>query len=187
MKELRNFLLTDYNNYKDIDFKNCIVSIILYISKILKIDTPTIKEYYEDREHIINTYYKGDKDATKEFINKTFLNSNENKMKGINEFENKILKEIKEIHNNLNPLQLNHIKNPEFIEILKKCRNEAKISEEIEYKKFMKEKGKNLFCNLEGKILSNLYHHYENKALVILTNYLYKTYNKLPHSLNLMV
>ena len=39
MKELRNFLLTDYNNYKDIDFKNCITSIILYISKILKIDT----------------------------------------------------------------------------------------------------------------------------------------------------
>jgi len=33
-------------------------------------------------------------------------------MKCINVFENKILKEIKEIHNNLNPLQLNHIKNP---------------------------------------------------------------------------
>jgi len=47
----------------------------------------------------------------------------------------------------------------------------------------IKEKDKSHFCNLEGKILSNLYHHYENKALVILTNYLYKTYNKLPHSL----
>ena len=53
MKELRNFLLTDYNNYKDIDFKNCIVSIILFISKILKIDTPTIKEYYNNREYIL--------------------------------------------------------------------------------------------------------------------------------------
>jgi len=145
MKELRNFLLTDYKNCKDIDFKNCIVSIILFISKILKIDTPTIKEYYEDRQLIINKYYNGDKESTKKFINKTFLNSNENKMKGINEFENKILKEIKEIHDNLNPLHLTHIKNTEFIEILKLCRTEAKISEQIEYKKFVKDKGKSIF------------------------------------------
>ena len=110
MKELRNFLLTDYNNYKDIDFKNCIVSIILFISKILKIDTPTIKEYYNNREYIINEYYKGDKEATKNFINRTFLNSNEKKAKGTNDFEKNILKEIKDIHNNLNPLFLKHIK-----------------------------------------------------------------------------
>ena len=68
MKEFRNFLLTDYKNCKDIDFKNCIVSIILFISKILKIDTPTIKEYYEDRQQIINTFYKGDKEAAKNLL-----------------------------------------------------------------------------------------------------------------------
>ena len=114
IKELRNFLLTDYNNYKDIDFKNCIVSIILFISKILKIDTPTIKEYYNNREYIINEYYKGDKEATKNFINRTFLNSNEKKAKGTNNFEKNIPKEIKDIHNNLNPLFLRHIKTLNF-------------------------------------------------------------------------
>ena len=87
MKELRNFLLTDNNNYKDIDFTNCITSINLYISKILKIDTPTIKLYYEDREQIINTYYKGDKEATKHFINRAFLNYNEKKAKGTNDLK----------------------------------------------------------------------------------------------------
>jgi hypothetical protein len=50
IRELGIFLLTDYNYYKDIYIKNCITSIILYISKILKIDTPTINLYYEDRE-----------------------------------------------------------------------------------------------------------------------------------------
>jgi hypothetical protein len=109
------------------------------------------------------------------------------KANGTNDFWKNILKEIKDIHNNLNPLFFKDTTNIEFLEVLKLCREEAKNCEENEKRKFIKEKGKSFFCNLEGKILSNLYHHYENKAFVILTNYLYKTYNKLPHSLNLMV
>jgi hypothetical protein len=70
------------------------------------------------------------------------LNSNEKKEKGNNDFENNILKEIKEIHNYLNPLFLTNI---EFLDVLKLCREEAKNSEENEKKKIIKEKGKSIF------------------------------------------
>jgi hypothetical protein len=50
IRELRKDLLTDYKHYKDIYFKNCITSIILFISKILKINTTTFKLYYQNRE-----------------------------------------------------------------------------------------------------------------------------------------
>jgi hypothetical protein len=183
IRELRNFLLTDYKDYKDIDFINCITSIILFISETLNINTPIIKYYYLNREKVFNDYYNGDKEQAKDFINKAFFNSNKNKAKGNNYFEVDLLKEIKEIHNNLNPLFLKDVKDNEFLEVLKQCREEAKRSEQIETNKQIKANKNNIFCNLEGKILCNLYHYYENKALITLTDYIYKKFDKLPHSI----
>ena len=182
IRELRNFLMSDYKDYKDLDFINCISSIMLFITKILNIKAPMIYLYYTEREKIINKYYEGKKEQVKIFINTSFFNSNkETQTTPKNNFEKEILKEIKEIHNNLNPQYLENI-NKEFLKVLLLCREEAKKSKNIEKVKFLKN-DKKIIYNLEGRILCNLYHYYENKALIILTKYLFKQYKKYPHSL----
>jgi len=181
IRELRNFLISDYKDYKDIDFINCISGVMIYITDILHLKNDFIKKYFNEREQLIKKYY-GKKEEIKAFIMNAFFNSNpQTKPKGKNEFEKGILKEIKEIHNNLNPQYLENT-NKEFLKILLLCRDEAKKSEQKEKNK-IKNNNDILPDNLEGKILCNLYHYYENKALMILTEYLYKTYKKYPHSL----
>ena len=186
IRELRNFLMTDYKDYKDIDFVNCISSIMLFITKTLNIKTPMISLYHSEREMIINKYYEGKKEQVKNFINTSFFNSNnETQTTPKNNFEKEILKEIKSIHNNLNPQYLEDIKGingSHFLKVLLLCREQAKKSENVEKIKFLKN-NKKIIDNLEGKILCNLYHYYENKALIVLTKYLFKQYKKYPHSL----
>jgi len=93
---VRNFLLED-EGLVDVDVVNSIGCVLLAICNNHNIKCKTLTKYYNERQTIIDEYYDGDKEICKNFINESFF-KNYNWIKPNNDFEKKMVKDIKKIH-----------------------------------------------------------------------------------------
>ncbi len=94
---VRNFLL-EGEGVVDIDIVNSISAVLLSLCNKYDLECNTLEEYYTDRQTIIDTYYKGDKDKCKDFVNSSFF-KNWDWINTNNEFELNLKKDIKTIQN----------------------------------------------------------------------------------------
>ena len=93
--KVRNFLFAD-TNVKDIDIVNSVVAILLPICKEYNLPCDTISNYYNNRQDIINTYYGGNKNNCKNFINSSCFKNSE-WIQPINIFEEGFKNELKHL------------------------------------------------------------------------------------------
>jgi len=157
---VRNFLFED-SNYKDVDIVSSVTNVMALICQENDIDTPILDNYNKKREQIIDEYYDGNKQECKDFINLNFFKNVSDDFKAKNKFEEKMIKEIKFIQD-------------EIFEII-----DFEIMKENAIESQKKQNKK----NFKGATLCAIYHNRENIILNKAIDYYRLTTNKNPFAL----
>jgi phage/plasmid-associated DNA primase len=139
--KVRNFLLAD-TDVVDIDISNSVISILYKEFELHDVECHTWSHYLNNRQEIIDTYYGGNKDLCKEFINKSCFTV-ATRIKTSNNFE-------LGFKNDLHALQYYIGNLDEYEEI----RAEAREKQDA--------KGKD---NYLGCAMALIYHNYESQIL----------------------
>ena len=88
-----------HKNCLDVDFKNCIVTVIIYLAEKYKLKIPNIIKYSKDRENILKSIHSDRSIAKK--VNISIINGGKeeyNYDKNINKFLKGIEEESKMLH-----------------------------------------------------------------------------------------
>jgi len=157
---VRNFIFED-TQYKDIDMVSAVTNIMKLLCDYHDIESDELENYNTNRKQIIEEYYGGNKQDCKDFINHNFFNTVKEDFKPKNNFEKKMIKQIKLIQDELFEIK-------EFEDIKSTC---------IE-----KQKSENK-TNFKGAVLCAIYHNQENMMLNKAVSYYRQQKNKNPFAL----
>ena len=157
---VRSFIF-EGSNYKDVDMVSAVSNIMWGICEKNDIECDYLEYYNEKRDQIIEQYYNGNKQDCKDFINKNFFSTVSDDFKPNNQFEEKMIQQIKTIQDELFEIK-------EFDDI-KQNVIEKQISE-----------GK---TNFKGATLCAIYHNRENIILNKAIDYYRLQKNKNPFAL----
>ena len=157
---VRNFLF-EGSNYKDLDIVSAVTNVMALICQENDIECPQLENYNKKREQIIDEYYDGNKQDCKDFINFNFFKTVSDDFKPKNKFEEKMIREIKFIQDELFEIS--------DFEIIKE--------NAIESQKNQNKK------NFKGSTLCAVYHNRENIILNKAIDYYRTMKNKNPFAL----
>ena len=157
---VRSFIF-EGTNYKDVDIISAVSNIMKVICDEQDIDCNVLEDYNENRDQIIEEFYNGNKKECKDFINKAFFQTVSDNFKPENKFEEKMIKQIKIIQDEL---------------------FEIKEFDDIKYNVIEKQKNEGK-TNFKGSTLCAIYHMRENIILNKAIEYYRLQKNKNPVAL----
>jgi len=158
--EVRSFIFQD-TTYKDVDMVSAVSNIMKVICDEQDIDCDVLEDYNQNRDQIIEEFYGGNKQDCKDFVNINFFQTVSDNFKPKNKFEDKMIKQIKLIQDELFEIkEFDDIKQ----NVIEKQKSEGKT-------------------NYKGASLCAIYHNRENTILNKAIEYYRLQKNKNPFAL----